>query len=511
MVKSVHDQKAVLRMKSKAFRWILGGLGAFFILCSLVITLVEHNRFESQPLLFPAGSRVAGVPVGGLDAPSAQARLAEFYALPLVLTIDGSTIHADRQTLGFTFDPEALVAEADSQVDRGRFWDYLQGRNKPSTPIEVSLAASVATEQIHAFLQNEIVPRYSQPATQASPILNTTNFSAGEPGTSLRVDRAVTDIHAALLNPAQTAVELLLTESAPEPAEIDALKTFLRHNIDWIGFNDLAEVYLLSMSSGQSIHFAQRHGELVAPDIAYTAASTIKIPIMVSVLRRTDEPTPQAVVNLLERMIAFSENPPADTLMSAYLDEVRGPLIVSEDLVELGMENTFLAGYFYLGAPLLQRFETPANTRTDIFLNPDIYNQTVPSEVGLLLGAIYTCAQDGSGLLTETFPGEITQSECQLMVDILAGNRIGLLIEAGLGNEAKVAHKHGWVQDLDGQLRFISDVAIIFSPGGDYVVNIFLYDAERMDFDHGNRLFARLSQTVYNFFNLDDQVYWWFD
>ncbi len=97
------------------------------------------------------------------------------------------------------------------------------------------------------------------------------------------------------------------------------------------------------------------------------------------------------------------------------------------------------------------------------------------------------------------------------MVDILAGNRIGLLIEAGLGHEAKAAHKHGWVQDLDGQLRFISDVAIVFSPGGDYVVNIFLYDAERMDFDHGNRLFARLSQTVYNFFNLDDQVYWWFD
>jgi beta-lactamase class A len=232
---------------------------------------------------------------------------------------------------------------------------------------------------------------------------------------------------------------------------------------------------------------------------------------MISVLRRTDEPTPETVVTLLGRMIAFSENPPADTLMSNYIDEVRGPLLVTEDMAALGLENTFLAGYFYLGAPLLQRFDTPANTRMDVFLDPDIYNQTVPSEVGRLLAAIYTCAQDGSGLLTETFPGEITQSECQLMVDTLASNRIGLLIEAGLPPGATVAHKHGWVQELDGQFRSMSDVAIVFTPGGDYVLNIFIYDALRLDFDQGNRLIARLSQTVYNFFNLEDQAYWWFD
>ncbi|NLN71093.1 MAG: serine hydrolase, partial [Chloroflexi bacterium] len=276
-------------------------------------------------------------------------------------------------------------------------------------------------------------------------------------------------------------------------------------------FDVLVEVYVHAMGSEQNLHFAERRGKLVTPDIAYTAASTIKLPIMISTLRRTEEPTPDAVITLLERMLAFSENPPADTLMSTYLDDVRGPLIVSEDLSELGMENTFLGGYFYLGAPLLQRFETPANQRTDVFVDPDIYNQTAPSEAGQLLGAIYACAHDGSGLLTTTFPGEITQSECQLMIDILAKNRIGLLIEAGLPHEAIPAHKHGWVQDLDGQLRFVSDVAIIFSPGSDYVLNIFLYDAERMDFDQSNRLFARLSQTVYNFFNLEAQAYWWFD
>ena len=345
----------------------------------------------------------------------------------------------------------------------------------------------------------------------AAPIPGTTNFSPGAAGQRLLIDQGVADIQAVLLSPTAHQVTLQIESSAPEPPSLETLAAFLRHNIEWIGFNDLAEVYMQSMATRETLHFALRGGAEVVPDVAFTAASTSKIPIMISVLRRTDEPTPETVVTLLGRMIAFSENPPADTLMSTYIDEVRGPLLVTEDMAALGLENTFLAGYFYLGAPLLQRFETPANQRTDVFLDPDIYNQTVPSEVGRLLAAIYTCAQDGSGLLTETFPGEITQSECQLMVDTLASNRIGLLIEAGLPPVATAAHKHGWVQELDGQFRSMSDVAIVFTPDGDYVLNIFIYDALRLDFDQGNRLIARLSQTVYNFFNLEEQAYWWFD
>jgi beta-lactamase class A len=498
-------------MKSKALRWILGGAGAFFLLSALVITLVEYSRFDGGATVFPAGSRVAGVPVDGLDAAAAEARLAEFYSLPLVLTVEGSRVHVDPVELGFTFDPTTLVAQAAAQMPEVGFWDFTRGRTNPASSVDVPLEAMVDEAQVRAYLEAEIVPRYTQPVGAAAPIPGTTNFTLGQPGQRLLIDQAVAEIQAALLTPKVHQVTLQVESGAPEPPSLESLEAFLRHNIAWIGFNDLAEVYLQSMATGETLHFALRGGAEVVPDVAFTAASTSKIPIMVSTLRRTDEPTPESVVTLLARMIGFSENPPADTLMSTYIDEVRGPLLVTEDMAALGLENTFLAGYFYLGAPLLQRFTTPANQRTDVFLDPDIYNQTVPSEVGRLLAAIYTCAQDGSGLLTETFPGEITQSECQLMVDTLASNRIGLLIEAGLPPGATAAHKHGWVQELDGQIRSMSDVALVFTPGGDYVLNIFIYDALRLDFDQGNRLVARLSQTVYNFFNLEDQAYWWFD
>lgn len=101
-------------MRSKAFRWILGGLGLFFVLASLIITYVEYTRFTVQPLFFPAGSRIADVPVDRLDAPAAQSRLAEFFALPLLLTIEDDTIHADPADLGFNLDPAALATEAAS-------------------------------------------------------------------------------------------------------------------------------------------------------------------------------------------------------------------------------------------------------------------------------------------------------------------------------------------------------------------------------------------------------------
>jgi len=503
-------KQTTIKTNSKLLWRILGGLGVFFILSSLVITVVEYQRYSEQPLLFPQGSIIAGVPVGGLTPDAAAARLTDFYTQPLVLELQDAVIQAQPEAVGFSMDAQALVEQAASQMDKAGFWDYLWNRTT-ADPVSEPLAASVDQNQLLEYLNNEIVPRYTTRSNPLVPIPGTTNFNLGETGDRLDIDRAAADISAALISPSTHTVALQTTSSTTDSPSLDMLAAFLRHNINWIGFNELVEIYLDPMDGGQPLHFAVQDGQTVQPDVAFTAASTIKIPIMISVLRRTDQPTPEAVVNLFERMIVYSENPPADTLMSTYLDEVRGPLIVSEDLEALGLENTFLAGYFYLGAPVLQIFTTPANARTDINLDPDIYNQTVPSEVGQLLSAIYTCAQDGSGLLTDTFPGEITQTECQLMVDILSANRIGLLIEAGLPPEALAAHKHGWVQELDGLLHSMSDVAILFTPGGDYVLNVFIYDPVQLDFDQGNRLIARLSQTVYNFFNLEDQAHWWFD
>lgn len=485
-------------------------MGLLFLLASLLITFVEYRRFQSLESTFPQGSQIAGVPVGGMNSQTAASRLENYYSLPLVLQVQGGTVHAKPEELGFSMDATSLVEEALQEVQGDRFWVHLWNRSA-AMPVDLPLAASVDDGQTRVYLNQQILPRYIQHGKPVTPIPGTTNFEPGQPGQALDTQKALEDIRQALFSPDVHQVNLEISEDVLPSSPEGMLEAFLKHNINWIGFNDLSEVYLASMGSNLETHFAVQGGADVQPDVAFTAASTIKIPIMISVLRRTADPTPEGVTELLERMIVYSENPPADTLMSTYIDAVRGPLMVSEDMAALGLENTFLAGYFYLGAPLLDRFETPANTRTDVYLDPDIYSQTVASEIGELLKGIYDCARDGDGLLVETFPGEITQGECQLMIDVLSTNRIGLLIEAGLPPDAVTAHKHGWAQELDGLMHSMSDAAIVFSPGGDYVLNILIYDPDRLDFDQGNRLIARLSQTVYNFFNLENQAYWWFD
>jgi hypothetical protein len=207
-------------------------------------------------------------------------------------------------------------------------------------------------------------------------------------------------------------------------------------------------LYLLDLQTAQEIHFAYRLQQdlPVEPDIAFTASSIIKIPIMISSYRRMGEEAPdEEARRLLVEVITKSGNETADWLMERVIDPVRGPLIVSEDMQAIGLQNTYLAGYFTPGSPLLQSFQTPANQRADISTDPDPYSQTTTSDMGMLLSDLYQCAQTGGGTLPAVFPAEITQLECQSMVETLAGDELGLLIQASVPDGTRVAHKHGWV------------------------------------------------------------------
>ncbi len=142
----------------------------------------------------------------------------------------------------------------------------------------------------------------------------------------------------------------------PRPS-IENLKILLEQIVQLAKYDGTLELYINDLQTGQEVHFAYDQGQLVRPDIAFTAASTMKIPIMTSVYLREPEPLPQEVSDQIGLMIEYSENGPADTLMENVLDRITGPLMVTEDMKTLGLENTFLGGYFYPGAPLIQVFK----------------------------------------------------------------------------------------------------------------------------------------------------------
>jgi hypothetical protein len=57
----------------------------------------------------------------------------------------------------------------------------------------------------------------------------------------------------------------------------------------------------------------------------------------------------------------------------------------------------------------------------------------------------------------------------------------------------------------------MSDAGVVYTPGGNFALVISIYSPEQLVFYDGNWLFARLSQTIYNAFNIDDQAYWWIE
>jgi beta-lactamase class A len=297
-------------------------------------------------------------------------------------------------------------------------------------------------------------------------------------------------------------VQLPLQAVAPPGPSFENLEILLKQTLGLSDFDGTAALYLLDLQMDREIYFALREGEAlpIPPDVAFTGASIIKIPIMVSVFRRLEGNLDRETDRLLRAMIAESGNESADWVMERVIDPETGPLEVTGDMRALGLENTFLAGFFHLGAPLLAVYETPANRRIDSGIDPDIYNQTTPAEIGRLLADITTCSRSGSGRLVETFRGEITQAECQAMLNYLAANKTPFLIEAGVPETVQVIHKHGWVS-LFGIINTIGDAALVSSPGGDYVLVVYLYHPELLLWDPASALVSSLSQAVFNFFN----------
>ncbi len=467
-----------------------------------VITLVQYSRLRSN---YSPQMVIAGVPVGGLDPQAAAQRLLQVYSLPVEIHYGEAIIQLEPNLVSFHLELESMLAAADMQRTGASFWvgfwDYLWNRKTATS--DVPLLATYSEERLRAYLKGEIAARYDQPPIPAQPIPGSTEFQPGQPGQTIDIGRAVILIENAMRSPGQRVVLLAPLRTAPGRPSLQNLQLLLQGIIAQNGFDGIVGMYLRDLQSAEELHFAYRAGENlpVNPDIAFTASSTIKIPIMVAAFRRFDGRLDTQTANLMLDMIKKSENPPSDALMRV-IDEVRGPLVVSETMEALGLENTFLAGYFYEGAPVLQVFRTPANQRTDISTDPDFYSQTTTSDMGALLEDIYQCAQTGGGTLVAAFPAQIDQLSCQQMVEYLKEDKIGVLIQAGVPEGTAVAHKHGWVTDPGGVIHNVSDAAIVYTPSGNYILAIYVYHPTQIVWDQVSKMYADLSRAIYNYFNL---------
>ncbi|NLN69426.1 MAG: hypothetical protein GX142_01370 [Chloroflexi bacterium] len=488
------------RHRFPLFRWA-AILSSFLTLILATSQLIAYSRLRNN---FPLGMQVGNVPIGGLNYAQAAERIYTVYRSPIEIIYNGSPIQIRPAVLGFEPEVDHMLAVADNQRVTepfwGGYWNFLWNRNIHD--IHVPLTAKYDENRIRDYLETEISARYDTPAVPPKPVPGTSQFAEGITGTSIDIDRATLQIVDVLKSSSNRQVNLALDQtSIPRPSLSD-LELMIRQIIDVSNFDGLVEVYLQDLSSSRNLLLArQGNGQELPPNIAFSSWSLVKIPLMVTAFRFMEAPYPPEAIELMEEMIQQSENTSTDKLAMMVIDANLSPLIVTADLERLGLENTFWAGHFYLGAPLLQNFETPANTRVDVDTHPDRYNQTTAADMGMLMEDIYLCAEHGGGSLIAAFPGEITQAKCQLMIDIMALNKIGVLIQAGVPAGTKVAHKHGWAIETDGLVHTYGNAALIYSPGGNYALTIFAYHPVQAVFDPVNALFASISGAIYNFFN----------
>lgn len=496
-------------MRSRNTNILLRGVSILLLTVTIVLTVVSLVGYSRQRNNYPPGMSIAGVPVGGLDPAGASQRLLEVYTTPIEAQYAGALIHIDPQIVGFKADVDSMMAAADLERTGGAFWggywNYLW--NRAPIAASVPLRANIEEQRLRTYLQNEITPRYDLPPSPPQPLPDGTGFAAGTPGQVLDLDRAVVLIEDALRSPSNRSVMLSSSQNAVARPTMENLQLLLEQYIKSAGFDGIIGVFVTDLQTGQEIYFALDQGQRIStePDIAFTASSTIKIPILTSYFIQTgDQPVSATINSIILNMIKKSENPPSDALMSE-LDPNTGPLVVSQYMKAIGLENTFLAGYFAPGSPLLQRFDTPANQRTDITTEPDSYNQTTASDMGMLLVDIYQCSETGGGALVAAFPDKMNKNVCKQIIDYLMQDTLGALIQAGVPDGTKVAHKHGWVSDSNGVDHDWSDAGIVYSPGGNFVLSIYTYHPVQIVFDDANAMFANLAKAVYSFYNLSTQ------
>jgi uncharacterized protein YraI len=250
-----------------------------------------------------------------------------------------------------------------------------------------------------------------------------------------------------------------------------------------------ASVFVMDLQTGD--HFTLNGG------IAYSGMSLTKIPILVSYFVRHEGPLSDDEAFLIADTMMCSENITTNQLLGQIGegDTLRGAQRVTATMQRLNLRGTFIMREY-----LLQEGERPPNVGTittgydQDSARPDAYNQAMPEDLGWLLAGIYQCAQDGTGLLMNTFPNELNVQECRQMLRAMDSNQIGVFIEAGVPDTTTVIHKHGWIGDTHG------DAGLVIGPNGAYVIVMTLFHRDWLEFEYSAPIIGELSRMAWNYF-----------
>ncbi|GAB4551122.1 MAG: serine hydrolase [Anaerolineae bacterium] len=512
-----------LGTRRQAFRLPVVTLAASAcILGAFILFALELVRFEESRERLATDITVAGVPVGGLRLAEAVAAWEAVYSQPIELTYQGHPIQLLPAAIGFNIKSDLMQAEIRSRVAVssnfwGDFWNFLWRR--PTAPIAIDLISEYSEARLRDFLE-DVARRYDRAAGQAAFDLSTATFGAGANGIRLDLNRSIAAIEAALTRPTDRRVNLVMQDEGAKPADMNSLKQAIYAYLEARQFpavsdDSLVSVGVIDLQDGEEMW--------INPDITYSAASTIKIPIMLNLFANNALAIEGETRWLAAASILCSSNSASNYVMQSTgtganaRQQLESGLRKTSDLMQqIGARNTFIYAPLFVGGTQqlfsIGNAPPPPNPQFDTV--SDLWNRTTPEDMAIMLQQLYDCATYGSGLAASN-PDKFTQSECQQMLELLSGNVIGRMIELGAPKGTRIAHKNGWAPSArpnnPNQLYWHNgDAGIVYTPGGNYVLVIYTWERLAPGRQIGElqvwETMEGIARIIYNYFNPNEPL-----
>jgi len=467
------------------------GYVVWLIIAIAVVALFlawQYSGYRLTSRTLPTGVTMAGLPVGGKTPAQALNALEVAFATPLKVHYQDRTLSLGPSVVELHYDADQTAANLDSALADWRgldgFISHIVRREHP--PTSVPVAVTYSEERLSHFL-DRVANRYDGPPQAAIALPDALDFRPGRPGLSLDIDASRARLADALVSASIAEVDLVVEVDEPATRDLDLLRSLLQSQLDeHPGL--IAGIFVKDLQNGDEL--------AINGEVAYAGLSVLKIAVVEEVYRSLDEPPDPEVTSLISQTMTESDNLTANLLLRDVVGDGDGGRAVERltaSMRRLGLVNTYMAAP-YDKKDVAPDIVTPANSRTDISTEPDPFIQTTPLDIGLLLEMIYQCSH-GGGALIMTYPDDLRPEECQEMIKWMSQNRIDSLIEAGVPADTQVAHKHGWTSDTH------ADAGLLFTPGGDFVLVIFLHRIQWLEWEESAPLFVDISTATYNYFN----------
>ncbi len=449
-----------------------------------------YSGWQSLQKVLPPGTTAAGLPMAGKTREQALQAIAEIYASPVTVYVEGEKILLPPEVVDLSINLEATQANFDKvlmpQSGLNGFLEYVWrtiSRQQPQAQ-NVIVILDYSRLRLDAFLERTAQKFNQKPQ---DPVYNAEarDFRPQQRGRELDIDASRPVLVQALLSPTQREAHLVVRYTSDPNLSLKVLGEAIQYQLS--GFTGLRGLYIKNLSNGQ--------GWCENCDVAFAGLEPLRLAAVLEMYRRLEGQADPQTALLLRAALAESNPDAVDQLLTLLGegDLAAGGEAVTQFLQALGMKNSFITAPFSAPDAASAALKTPANTRTDVTAYPPKGIQSTPAEIGILWEALYQCASD-QGALRLLFPQEITVQECRQVLTDLGTSTQSSPTLAGASGFSQAYHLYGWTAPHYAEVAIVEDKQT-------YLIVAYLYQPEWTSSAESGPTFAEIGRLCSRFFS----------